>query len=132
MIEPLHELMRAVGKVRYNLAFHAPTIHTPIGRDEAKSTAARDALMASSAELIVTLHAVPGYGVLSIICSVLERCRLGRSRLPRAQNIEHAAKLLRGLSTYVHDTGDNANDDINAINAHVAHIEEKLHLKPLN
>ena len=30
-IEPLHELRKAVGEVRFNLAFHAPTIHTPIG-----------------------------------------------------------------------------------------------------
>ena len=129
VIEPLHELRKAVGRVRFNLAFHAPTIRTPIGRSEERSTAARDALMASSSELVATLHAVPGYRVWCLVSCLLS---FGRHRLPGGHNIERAATLLRGLSTYVTDTGDRANDDISEIRAHVAEIERVLHLKPLS
>src|SRR5688572_1825903 len=62
-IEPLHELRKAVGQVRFNLAFHAPTIHTPIGRSEETSDQAREALMKSSCDLIADLHAIPGYHI---------------------------------------------------------------------
>ena len=44
-IEPAHELRKVIGEVRFNLAFHAPTIHTPIGRDDKRSEEARSALM---------------------------------------------------------------------------------------
>ena len=43
-IDPLHELRKTIGEVRFNLAYHAPTIHTPIGRNQERSDAARDAL----------------------------------------------------------------------------------------
>jgi len=39
LIEPLHELRKVVGEVRFNLSFHAPTIHTPIGRTKETSEA---------------------------------------------------------------------------------------------
>ena len=31
LIDPLYELKKEVGNIRFNLAFYAPVIHTPIG-----------------------------------------------------------------------------------------------------
>ncbi len=44
-IEPLHELRKVMGDVRFSLAFHAPTVHTPIGRTRERSDAAYNAIM---------------------------------------------------------------------------------------
>jgi hypothetical protein len=121
-IEPLHELRKAVGEVRFNLAFHAPTIHTPIGRTPDKSGAAQDALMKSSCDLIAKLHAIPAYGTIRL---------LAFGSLPPKQSVEQAAVQLRGLSTYVHETGEKAASSIEAVNKRVAAIMRLLHLKPL-
>ena len=122
LLEALHELRKAVGEVRFNLAFHAPTIHTPIGRSKETSRAAQQALMASSCNLIARLHAVPGYAMLRI---------LSFGTLPNGKDIEAAAVLLRGLSTYVHEEGDQANANINEVNKRVSKIEKLLRLKRL-
>jgi len=66
-IEPLHDLRKAVGQVRFNLAFHAPTIHTPIGRSKESSDEARAALSKNSCELIASLPAIPFYGVIRFL-----------------------------------------------------------------
>ena len=121
-IEPLHELRKAVGEVRFNLAFHAPTIHTPIGRTPEKSSAAQEALMKSSCDLIAKLHAVP-------ICQLTRLLAFGA--LPSRKPVEQAAVQLRGLSTYVHETGEKANASIEVINKRVAAIMRLLRLKPL-
>jgi hypothetical protein len=94
-IEPIHELRKVIGEVRFNLAFHAPTIHTPIGRDERRSEEARSALMKSSCDLLAKAHAIPRYDALS---------RLSSGFLPSRGAIEDAAVRLRGLSTYMHET----------------------------
>ena len=121
-LEPLHELRKAVGEVRFNLAFHAPTIHTPISRTPEKSGAAQDALMKSSCELIAKLHAIPAYRVTRF---------LAFQSLPSRQSVEQAAVQLRGLSTYVHETGDKANASIEIISKRVTAIMRLLNLKPL-
>ena len=119
-IEPMHELRKAIGEVRFNLAFHAPTIHTPIGRSKETSDKAKEALMKSSCDLLSKLHAVPLYAVLST-------CRL----LPSRKSIEDAAIQLRGLSTYVHEEGEKASESIEIIRKRVDKIERLLCLKPL-
>lgn len=121
-IEPLHELRKAVGEVRFNLAFHAPTIHTPIGRSQETSDKAREALMKSSCDLIADLHAIPIYGVTRLLAFGV---------LPRRKAIEDAAVQLRGLSTYVHETGEKANSSLDVIQKRVERIEKLLGLKPL-
>jgi len=121
-IEPLHDLRKVVGEVRFNLAFHAPTIHTPIGRSKERSDKAQEALMKNSCELIADLHAIPLYGVTRL---------LSFGVLPRRKAIEDAAVQLRGLSTYVHETGDKAIDALDVIRRRVARIEKLLGLKPL-
>ncbi len=120
LIEPLHELRKVVGEVRFNLAFYAPTIHTPIGRTAEKSEAARSALIKNSCDLIAKLHTIPNY----------ERTRfLAFGALPQKESVERAAVQLRGLSTYMHETADNANASMEVINKRVAAIMRLLYLK---
>ena len=116
LIDPLYELKKEVGNIRFNLAFYAPVIHTPIGRTPEKSEAARQALMDNSCSLIAKLHAVPGYTIV------------GR---PNRKDMEQAARLLRGLSTYVHEDGDSAGGNIAAVNKFVCKIEKLLCLNAL-
>ena len=122
LIEPLYELRKSVGKVRFTLAFHAPTIHTPIGRTPEASTAARDALMTSSCELISKLHAVPVYAVTR---------HLAFGALPPGKLVEKAAVQLRGLSTYMFETDRKANDSIEVVAKRVESVMQKLRLRPL-
>ncbi len=122
LIEPIYELRKIIGEVRFNLAFHAPTIHTPIGRSKENSDAARGALMKSSCDIIAKLHAVPGYEIFRYISFGV---------LPNRKDLEDAAVQLRGLSTYVHQDGERANNNIDIVNKRVAKIESLLRLKPL-
>ena len=55
-IDPLHDLRKAVGEVRFNLAFHRSTIRTPSARSKDRSDKAKEALMNSSCELIAKLY----------------------------------------------------------------------------
>ena len=121
-IEPLHELQKTVGEVRFNLAFHAPTIHTPIGRTSETSNAAQEALMKSSCDLIAKVHTIPIYALTRFFAF---------SALPSRKSVEQAAVHLRGLSTYVHQTGDKADSSIEIINKRVTVVMHLLHLKPL-
>ena len=121
-IEPLHELRKAVGEVRFNLAFHAPTIHTPIGRLPEASDKAREALMKSSCSLITNLHTIPIFCMTRFLAFGVLPCR---------KSVEDAAVQLRGLSTYVHETGQKANSSLDIIRQHVERIERLLKLKPL-
>lgn len=121
-IDPVNELRKVIGEVRFNLAFHAPDIHTPIGRTKERSDRARDALMKSSCDLLAKLQAILLYDRLS---------QMSRGLLPSRQSIETAAIDLRGLSTYVHETGDKANTALDVIVKRVERIETLLGLKPL-
>lgn len=120
LLEPLYELRKEVGNVRFNLAFHATTIHTPISRTSGRSEDARQALLDSSCNLIVKLEAVP-------VCTILRHI----GALPNRKDMEAAAVLLRGLSTYVHEEGYEASNNIGAVNSQVSKIENLLRLKPL-
>lgn len=121
-IEPAHELKKAIGEVRYNLAFHAPIIHTPASRKPERSQKAYEALMKSSCDLLAQVSAIPFYSRLS---------GLSRGFLPSKQAIVDSAKHLRGLTTYVHETDSKALDSIDIINKRVARIEKNLGLEPL-
>ncbi len=121
-IEPLYELRKTVGEVRFILAFHAPTIHTPIGRSKESSDVASKALRNSSCDLIAKLHAIPVY----------EKARLlSFGTLPSRKDVECAAVQLRGLSSYVHEEEDKASASIEVINKRVEKIERLLRLIPL-
>lgn len=122
LIEPLYELRKVVGEVRFNLAFHAPTIHTPIGRTKERSDSARDALLRSSCDLIAKLYAIPFYDVT---------CIFSFGALPQRKAIESAAVQLSSLSTYVHQEGEKANATLEVIRTRVSTIENLLGLRPL-
>lgn len=121
-IEPVYELRKTFGEVRFILAFHAPTIHTLISRSKERSNAANEALHKSSCDLIANLQAIPYYEKI--------RC-LPIGTLPPRKNVECAAIQLRGLSTYVYQEGDKANASIDIINKRVEKIESLLCLIPL-
>lgn len=121
-IDPLHDLRKAVGEVRFILAFHARIIHTPASRSKERSDKAQEALMNSSCELIAKLYALPLYKFTRL---------LSFGVLPCKKAIEEAARKLRGLSTYMHEEGNEATDSIKEINARVEKIERLLSIKPL-
>ena len=121
-IDPLHDLRKSVGEVRFLLAFHARTIHTPFRRSKERSDKAQEALINSSCELIAKLHAIPLYKLTRL---------LSFGVLPCKKAIEDAAVQLRGLSTYMHEEGNEASDSIKVINARVEKIDRLLSLKAL-
>jgi hypothetical protein len=122
LIEPTQELKKAIGEVRFNLAFHGSVIHTPASRTEDRSQKAKDALMKSSCDLLARVNAIPFYyGV----------AKLSLGFLPSKEAVLDSAIQLRGLSTYVSETGANANSSIEVIQKRVARIEQNLGLEPL-
>ena len=122
-IEPIHELKKTIGEVRFNLAFHAPIIHTPISRNPERSQNAYEALMKSSCDLLTRVNAIPFYSRLSSF--------LGKF-LPSKKDIVDSAGQLRVLSTYVHETDDaKANYSLDTITNLVTRIETNLGLEPL-
>jgi hypothetical protein len=119
-IDPLQNLRKTIGETRFNLAFHASEIHTPISRTREKSDKACAALMKNSCDLLANLQAISFYSLASTF----------RAAPPR-KSIEDAAVQLRALSTYVHETGSKAADELDTIAKRVKRIEALLRLKPL-
>ena len=123
LFEPTFELLKAVREVRFVLAFHAPTIHTPRDRDKSSSSEAESALKKCSSELMSRLHAVSAYDAMAQVLP---------GTFPSRTNIENAAVTLRGLSTHMHETGDRAENSLDAVNNRVEYIVRLLNLKPLD
>lgn len=120
-LDPMYELRKVIGEVRFNLALHAATIHTPAARNEDAANKVREALMKNSSDLIAKLHAVP-------------RCEIpvvSFHFLPPRQSIEEAAMRLRGLSTLMYAYSANRPDKSELIMKYVNKIEQLLELKPL-
>lgn len=121
-IEPIHELRKEIGEVRFNLAFHASTIHASIGRTKELSDHAKEDLMKNSCQLIAQIHAVPLFWVTRFIAFGV---------IPRKKSIEEAAIQLRGLTTYLYQSGEKATGSLEVISKRVEKIEKLLGLKPL-
>ena len=119
-IEPAHELRKAIAAVRHSFLFFAPDILTPIGRTPESSTKARDALLKGSADLYIWCEAIRCYLPISRLL-----------RLPAKDKVLDAAKWLRGLSTYLHETGDKAEGHIEQVTGTVKRIERDLGLPSL-
>lgn len=122
LIEPIHELKKIMGEIRFTLAFYATVIHTPAARDEDRSDRTAEALMKGSCDLLARVDSIPFYAFLS---SHFPRF------LPAKTLVVDAATQLRGLSTYVHQTDDRAMDSLDVIANRVARIERDLGFKPL-
>jgi hypothetical protein len=119
-IDSLQNLRKTIGETRFNLAFHAGEIHTPISRTLEKSDKVRDALMKNLCDLLASLQSLSFYWLASVL------------RMAPPQNfIEDAAVQLRALSTYVHETGSDAGDTLEIIAKRVNRIETLLGLNPL-
>lgn len=119
LIEPIQEFKKAIGEVRFNLAYYAPTIHTPISRDKERSDKAYDAIMRNSCDLLTKADAIPFYRFLP------------RQLILPIKHIDRAAIDLRALTTYLHETGEKADSHIEALNGRVESIERLLQLRPL-
>lgn len=117
VIEPIHELRKVIGEVRFALAFHAPTINTPISRTQVTSDKAYDALMKCSADLLVRAEGIPLYGVIS---------RVSFRFVPEKKKVADAAKWLRGLSTHVHESGEKAIKNLQEIQDRIERIQQSL------
>ena len=105
--------------MRFNLAYYAPIIHTPISRDKERSDKAYDALMRNSCDLLTKADVIPFYRFLP------------RKFVLPIQNIDTAAIDLRALTTYLHETGEKAASHIEEVNRRVKSIECQLRLRPL-
>ncbi len=123
IIEPTHEMYKVIGSVRYNLAYHAATISTPLFRTPEKSDRAFEDILKNSCELIEKVNSIPFYKAISFI---------SMGKLPRKENVKLAAKRLRGLSTYVHENGEEAVSNIKEISQRIESIEKLLNLEPLD
>src|SRR5665647_2149094 len=60
-IEPIYELKKVIGEVRFVLAFHACVIHTPAARTDERSQVAYEALMKAHSDLLARAYAIPFY-----------------------------------------------------------------------
>ncbi|QKK01295.1 MAG: hypothetical protein HND55_00730 [Pseudomonadota bacterium] len=116
-IDPIDELRRQISQVRYVLSFFAPVIHTPISRNDERSTEAARALREVSANLLSMLELLPNGGPFR---------RLALRALPPEEDIEDAAIHLRALSTHMHEMGDEADESIQQVNARVRKIQSLL------
>jgi hypothetical protein len=120
VIEPIHELRKVIGEVRFMLAFHAPTINTPSGRSDKTSESTYGALMKCSADLLVRAEAIPLHRFLSWASFRF---------VPDKRALADAAMNLRGLSTYIHERGEEANMNLNEIQRRIEIIEKKLRIR---
>lgn len=122
LIEPIQELRKAVGQIRFALLFHAPVLLTPVSRNVQRSDAAYEALMHSSCDLLMRVDAVPFYNVLAEFLQLF----------PSKKNVQDAAKWLRALSTYVHETGDKADEHIEQVSDLMKKVELLLEIQSLS
>ncbi|MGA8277635.1 MAG: hypothetical protein WB784_05510 [Rhodanobacteraceae bacterium] len=122
VIDPVLELRKAISEVGYNLLFYAPEIQTPISRTPVTSEKAREALRKSSSDLYVRCEAIRYRFVY----------RMPFLRLPNREKVLDAAKRLRGLSNYVHETGEKANGHIDHVVCILKCIERDLQLPPVD
>ena len=120
-LDPAADLRRVIDETAYLLAYHAPTILTPISRTNETSDAARDALRSNSAALTAKLDGIWFYGGVQLLF-------LGK--LPDSKAISNAAVTLRGLSTHMHETGEEAIKSLDVIRNRVDKIQRLLKIEP--
>jgi len=117
VIEPVHDLKKLLGEIRYALVFHAQAILTPVG-DRASEDEAAKALRKLSCDLRSKLGAIPFYDFWAAV---------SRGFLPIRQDAIAASKQLMGLSNSVHQPN---RSDKNV--ARIAKIESLLNYEPID
>ena len=115
VIEPIHDLKRILGEIRYSLVFHAQAISTPVG-DTDKENEAAVVLRKLSCDLLSKVDSIPCYDFWSSKFP---------SFLPLRNMAMDAASNLMGLSNSVHKQDRDKNYLI------VAKIQRCLNITPL-
>ncbi|MCW5649876.1 MAG: hypothetical protein KIS62_09035 [Ramlibacter sp.] len=93
VIEPVQDVKKLLGEIRYALVFHAQAILTLVGDREREDKAA-EALRKLACDLRSRIGSVPFYD---------KWATLSRGFLPRRDNAIEASKYLMGLSNSVHE-----------------------------
>ena len=115
VIDPLHEVKKVLGEIRFALLFHAQAIMTPVGDHESEDKAG-EVLRRLASELHSRVGAVPFYDIWSAI---------SKGFFPSKTSALDAAKRLMGLSNSMRQEG---RSDKNA--ARVSRIEKLLGFEP--
>jgi hypothetical protein len=102
VIDQIHCLKKVLADIRYSLAFHSQTIHTPVGNKESEDRAS-EALLRLSCDLLASVDAIPRYQLLSLIF---------HNFLPSRANVLAASRQLRSLSNSVHKDDRSTNCNI--------------------
>lgn len=92
VIEPIQDVKKLLGEIRYALVFHAQAIMTPVG-DRAGEDKASEVLRKLACDLRSKIGAVPFYD---------RWAAMSRGFLPTQANAFEASKHLIGLSNSVH------------------------------
>jgi len=121
-IEPIHDLKRVIGEVRFNLAYFSPILHTPTSRTRERSDEASKELLKNSCDLFSKVNAIPFYELVS---------RISCGFLPSKRCAKEAAVQLRELTTYLHEDGSKAAESIEVIGRRVKKVEECLGLESI-
>ena len=116
VIEPVQDLKKTLGEIRYALVFHAQAIMTPVGDREGEDKAS-EALRKLACDLRSKVGAVPFYGRWAAI---------SRGFLPAQANAFEASKHLIGLSNSVHQQ-----DRSDTNSKRLAKIERLLGFEPM-
>lgn len=102
IIEPVQELKKILGKIRYSLAFHSRPIASSIGKPEWDDSA-EETFRKLSCNLRSKIDEIPLYGWWS---------SLSPKFLPSRSSSLEAARLLMALSHSVHDPDRSKNTGI--------------------
>ena len=117
VIEPIQDLKKTLGEIRYALVFHAQAIMTPVGDREGENKAS-EALRKLACDLRSKVGAVPFYDRWAAI---------SRGFLPAQTNAFEASKHLIGLSNSVHQE-----DRSDKNSKRLAKIERLLGFEPID
>lgn len=116
VIDPVQDLKKLLGEIRFALVFHAQAVLTPVG-DRAREDEAQKALRKLSCDLRSKVGAIPFYRVWSIVsCGFL----------PSKESAFKASTQLMGLSNSVHQPDRSDKND-----ARVSNIEKLLNYEPV-
>ena len=116
VIEPIQDLKKTLGEIRYALVFHGQAIMTPVGDREGEDKAS-EALRKLACDLRSKVAAVPFYGRWAAISNGF---------LPTRTNAFEASKSLIGLSNSVYQQN---RSDRNSVR--VNKIERLLSFEPM-
>lgn len=116
VIEPIQDLKKLLGEIRYALVFHAQAVFTPVG-DRAGEDRACEEFRKLACDLRSKLVSVPFYARWAAV---------SKGFLPARQDAFEASKELIGLSNSVHQEN---RSEKNA--TRVAKIERLLGFEPM-